>query len=299
MKRISCIGVIFVLAVFVSCGTDGTKTQEEDDGPVTVRTETAEPGVMRTYMKTDGNVEAENSVKVYPNIAGKIAGNMTDLGSEVKKGDVLMYVDPSTPGTRFELSRITAPISGSVVSIPLPPGTVVTTETAVATIGSLSRLSVKSYIPERFVARLRIGLPADVTFEAYPGTVFKAKVRRISPVVDEQSRTKVILLTFDSPDPRINAGMFADVKLFLETYSGVFSVPEKALSAQGNGTSVFVAGPDGKAVRRSVTAGISLDSRIMITAGLNAGDRVIVEGQTALTDGTAVRSISTAGEKVK
>lgn len=282
------------IAVLISCGTSAEKKLEEETA-VTVRTEVLARSSMHTYIETDGSVESENSVKVYPDIAGKITESLTDLGSAVKKGDILAYVDPSTPGTKYELSRVTAPIAGSILSVPLPAGSAVTPQTSVTTIGNLSSLCIKSFIPERFVAQLKTGLQADVTLEAYPGITFKASVRRISPVVDELSRTKEIILAFTVPDDRINSGMFADVKLFLQTYADTLSVPDTALVVRNGKTIVYTAEPDNKASEHEVTAGISVDGRTQIVSGLKEGAKVIIEGQAALLNGSIVHEIGSTG----
>ena len=78
-------------------------------------------------------------------------------------------------------------------------------------------MQVVAKIPERYIADLRIGQKAEVVLKAYPNDVFYANVVRISPVVDPASRTKEIILNFDKKYDKVNAGMFAKVKLFLRT----------------------------------------------------------------------------------
>lgn len=231
--------VLFALFILASCSScsnnnenDSEFSEEGEDAEnqiQAVRVEDLITSDLRKFIELNGNVRAEKSMSVYPIMAGKIAGTNIRLGSKVKKGAVIAYVDPSVPGSRFALNEVIAPISGTVISTPLKEGTRVSTETAVTTIGDLSKLQVVVNIPERYVSFLKKGLQADVFLEAYPDKKFSAVVSEISPVLDEATRTKEVLLSFTKMDNRINAGMFADVKLYLKKYAKVFSVPTSCI----------------------------------------------------------------------
>lgn len=227
---------LFILANYSACSSnnenDSEFSEEGEDAEnqiQAVRVEDLVPSDLRKFIELNGNIRAEKSMSVYPIMAGKIAGTNVRLGSKVKKGAVIAYVDPSVPGSRFALNEVIAPISGTVISTPLKEGTRVSTETAVTTIGDLSNLQVVVNIPERYVSFLKKGLQADVFLEAYPDKKFSAVVSEISPVLDEATRTKEVLLSFTKMDNRINAGMFADVKLYLKKYAKVFSVPTSCI----------------------------------------------------------------------
>jgi multidrug efflux pump subunit AcrA (membrane-fusion protein) len=85
--------------------------------------------------------------------------------------------------------------------------------TSLMAISLNENLEINARIPEREIAGLVTGLKAEVSLQAYPGEVFHATVNRVSPVVDSISRTKLINLRFDQEDRRINAGMFARLRL--------------------------------------------------------------------------------------
>lgn len=227
---------LFILANYSACSSnnenDSEFSEEGEDAEnqiQAVRVEDLITSDLRKFIELNGNIRAEKSMSVYPIMAGKIAGTNIRLGSKVKKGAVIAYVDPSVPGSRFALNEVIAPISGTVISTPLKEGARVSTETAVTTIGDLSKLQVVVNIPERYISYLRNGLTADILLEAYPEKKFSAVVSEISPVLDEATRTKEVLLSFTKMDNRINAGMFADVKLYLKKYAKVFSVPTSCI----------------------------------------------------------------------
>lgn len=258
---------------------------------VSVRTMELAETTLHGYVSVSGEVEARSSVSVFPDVAGKVVNVKVSLGSSVRRGQVVGYVDPSAPGAYFKQSPVYAPISGSVVSVPLRSGTTVSTGTALCVIGDIDNLRVSVNVPERYVSVLKVGLKADVSVEAYPGVKFRATVSRVSPVVDPVSRTKQVVLTFDEKDGRVNAGMFAKVVLFTEDYSGCVVMPLDSLVQNGEERFAYVVRADSTVSRRKVTLGRSVDGMVQLVDGVKAGERVVVQGQTSLADGSAVLDI--------
>lgn len=259
---------------------------------VSVRSMKTEVTTLHGYVSTNGEVESQSSVSVFPDMGGKVMSTSVMLGSTVRKGDIIAYVDPSEPGTNYRSSPVYAPISGSVISTPLKNGTKVNTSTAIAIIGDINNLQITANVPERFVAVLKNGLKANVSVEAYPGVVFPATVSRVSPVVDAVSRTKEVILHFDRHDDRINAGMFAKVILYTEDYAGKIVMPVDSLVQNGDDYFAYVINEDGTVSKRKVSLGKAVDGTVQILEGVEAGERVVIQGQTSLADGSKVQDLS-------
>ncbi len=260
---------------------------------ISVRTLTAEVTPLQDYVNTTGEIEPTSSVDVFPDIGGKIQSVNVNVGSYVKKGAVLMKVNPSTPGTQYALNTVYAPISGTVTSLKVKTGNTVTAGTALVTIGNVDELQVTASIPERNVASLKKGLKADIVLEAYPGQVFVASIVRISPVVDSSSRTKSVTLEFDKKDSRINAGMFAKVKLYTDVYSGCPVIPETAVLEKSGTKYIYVVNADGATVsQRKITLGQSVDGYVQVTGGVSTGEKMVIEGMNSLGEGSAIREVA-------
>ena len=273
---------------FTSCSKTNPADEENQKTVQAVRVEILSKSNLRKFIELNGNIRAEKSMSVYPVIQGKIASTPVHLGSSVKKGDVIVYVDPSVPGSQYVLNAVTAPISGTVISIPLKEGTRVNTETAVASIGDLSRLQIISYIPERYVSFLSNGQDADLVLEAYPDEIFKAKVSEVSPVLDEASRTKEVILTFTEADSRINAGMFANVKLYLKDFEDVYSVPTSCIIEKQGKKYVYKI-EDNKARLTEITTGEEIVDRTIIESpALTSLAKIVIQGFETLQDGSSV-----------
>jgi multidrug efflux pump subunit AcrA (membrane-fusion protein) len=296
---IICALVLVVLAVVYSCtasknkgsgfargGTGSTQTT------FSVKTQTAAVLKLHDYIETNGDIAAINSVAVYPSMGGKIVSTAVTLGTPVHKGDIIAKVDPSEPGSNYALSPVYAPISGSIVSTPLKVGTTVTTSSAITTVGDIANLQITADIPERYVAALKTGLKAEISLEAYPDVVFPATVTHVSPVVDSTSRTKEILLKFDRNDSRVNAGMFGKVKLYTYDYDGYVGIPTDAVVTKNDKPYLYVMKDDGTVEQREITEGNSVDGIVQILSGINPGEKVVVEGEQVLSDGSKVKDIT-------
>lgn len=305
-----------LLTVAAVVAINATKNTENAGGPgkggargrggtgntiFTVRSAEAVKKTLNDYVITNGEVESQSAVEVFPSMGGKVQQINVLLGSQVKKGDVIAKIDPSEPGTKYALSPVEAPISGSIVSIPLKVGTKVTTNSAVTMIGDIDNLQISASVPERYVSELKAGLKAEITVEAYPDVIFMATVSRVSPVVDAATRTKQVMMNFDKKDSRVNAGMFAKVKLYTSKYSGKLVVPSDAIITNDDDVSyLFVVNDDYTVSRRTVKTGKAIDGMIQVTDNLVAGERVVYEGMLSLSDGANVNDLAKpkpAGDK--
>lgn len=294
------IGVLLVTAGVCVYFNSSAKNNVKGGRPqnaqtlLTVQTEVATIGTLHDYIATNGEIEAQNSVAVYPDMGGKIVSTSVLLGDNVRRGDVIARIDPSEPGARYALSPVLAPISGSIISTPLKTGTTVTTSSTITTIGDIRDLQISAKIPERYTAVLKIGLKANIILPAYPDVIFEATVTRVSPVVDTSSRTKEIILKFDEADDRLNAGMFANVTLFTLDYSDCIIITNNAIVAKNDKSYVYVikSGTENVVEQRQIEIGKAVNGVSQIVSGVKEGERIVVAGTQSLSDGSTVRDIA-------
>ena len=272
---------------------DGRGMEQADEAPLfSVKTARSEKRTLRAWLEVNGDIVSAQEANVFPDVSGKLIKVNTALGAVVRKGDIIAVVDPSRPGAAYMNSPVYAPISGIISKTPLSPGMTVSPNTSVTVISAGESLEIIARIPEREIAGLAPGLAAEVSLQAYPGETFTAAVTRVSPVLDSSSRTKLITLNFARNDSRINAGMFARLRINTRTYDEVLTVPSEALVTKHGESSVYVAHNEGTgpvAERRIVGVGVSLNGRTEIKAGLAEGEMVIVQGQQLLSGGEPLR----------
>lgn len=246
---------------------------------------------IRTTVRTNGDVVVDNAVNVMSNVAGRITTAPPPVGTRVAQGEHLAMVDPSRPGEAFSLSPVISPVAGTITARGASLGDTVTTQTPLVTVSDLSQQEVRTWIPERHIGMLRTGLTADVTFEAFPGETFPARVTRIAPVVDPAGRTLEIVLRFTRHDSRIRPGMYASIELVTRERRDVITVPRSAILETWQERYVYVVDSEGIARRRTVQVGLEGNTLIEITEGLELEEALVVRGQNFLAEGAPVRVI--------
>ena len=256
-----------------------------------VRTMTAKNTRLTDFVITNGEIETQTAIEVFPSIGGKVVEMKVSLGSPVKQGDIIAYIDPSEPGSYYAKSPVIAPISGSIISSPVKTGQKVSVSSVVTKIGDISNLQVTAKVPERYVADLRIGQRAEINLQAYGSEKFYAKVVRISPVVDAATRTKEIILNFEETYEKVNAGMFAKIKLYTNDYDGYPVIPQDSVVNNNDEYYVFVVKEDNTVEKRHVTLGKNVDGYYQLLEGISEGDSMVIEGMLTLFDGAKVRDV--------
>ena len=254
---------------------------------VTVSAKTMEKETIQKTVLLNGDVASKTQTSIYPDTSGKVSRLLKQVGDSVKKGEVIAYVDPSRPGSAYAVSPVTATVSGTVIQLPFNVGDTVNTGNALAVIGSLEDLEIKVKVSEKYSAYLKQGLPAYVSLVSAPDQVLLAKVTSVSPVVTTSNRTQDVVLSLEQYHKAIRPGMFAQVRLVVQEETDTFVVPQEAIRSFNDEPAVFVITADNKALRKLVKTGLSNDTDIQITAGLDFGDLVITAG--SVTEGLPVR----------
>jgi multidrug efflux system membrane fusion protein len=196
-------------------------------------------------------------------------------------------------------TTIRAPITGRTGSIALKRGNVVKamdTGPAVVplvTITQLRPIYVALTVPERYLADLRTAMaagpvPVVVTVPGQPKAPIAGTLTFIDNQVDVATGTISLKAKFANDDDRLWPGQFVNVTLTLGVQADAIVVPSAAIQAGPNGPYVFLIRPDSTAELRLVQINRTLNDRTVIADGLVAGDRVVVDGQMRLGNGTRV-----------
>ena len=300
-RSIFTLCVIAALVIVAAAAKGGSKKgmpgmpglgTSQKEAVHSVKTEIIEPKDLQEYLSLNGNIQANNTISVYPQIGGRITKVFVTLGSTVKRGDKIAEIDPSSPGSYYEVSPVYAPIDGTITALPLTVGTSVNTQTAIAQIGNIEQLQIKARVPERDIASLNNGLTAEITLFAYKDQTFDAHVIRVSPIVDEVSRSKEIYLSFDKEDERINAGMYAKIKLNTILHKNVFVISYDAVQTVDDETIIFVVNDDNTVSERKVELGVNVDGNVEILSGVSAGEKVVVSGIQSLSEGAKIKEVN-------
>ena len=280
-------------------GISGQPTRANGGGKrtVAVRANIIKIGSISNYTKIHGDAVSMNEVKIYPNVGGKLLQRQVSVGDHVVKGTTIALVDPSKVGETYMPNPVESTVSGTVLSIPVHEGDTITANTVIATVGNLSRAKISASVPERYLTNLRIGSPAEISFDAIPGTTFTAIVTEMSPIVDTASRTLDVKLELEKADPRVLVGMFATVKLATETRKNVIVAPRSSIILGSTEAYVYIIKSDNTVQRRSILLGLEGEDSFEVKKGLSSGEKVVTEGKGSVTDGDSVKIVDGEGGK--
>ncbi|HUX51334.1 MAG TPA: efflux RND transporter periplasmic adaptor subunit [Spirochaetia bacterium] len=289
------VASILLLATFTSCARPKTAAApgaaNAADAPTIfpISVTEAVAGDLSDYITVAGGIEAAKSVDVYADTSGTLVSLKVRLGDYVQRDQIVAEVDPSRPGQNFVANPVRAPIAGTITLLPVDLGSRITQAVPVVRISTIDHLQLKTQIAERFIGQIRDGERAIVSLEPYPEATFAAHVTELSPIVDAQTRTMGLTLEFDTPDPRVKAGMYAEIKIITQHRTSIVKVPTDTIIERGPQLFVFVPETDNTAKKRDVKVGIQIDGKSEIVSGLRAGERVVARGQSLLEDGARIR----------
>ena len=201
---------------------------------------------------------------------------------------------------QLEDTIIRAPFAGIVTSKNAQPGEMISpmssggfTRTGICTIVDMESLEIEIDVNESYINRVQPGQPVEATLDAYADWKIPCKVIAIIPTADRDKSTVKVRVGFDKLDPRILPEMAVKVA-FRETAGAAPAaartvlVPKAAIRQQ-DGRDVVLVVQGGRAERRAVTVASTSANETEISAGLAAGERVVVEGPGDLTDGAIVK----------
>ena len=179
---------------------------------------------------------------------------------------------------------VRAPIGGTILDISVASGEYRNdTSVPLMTIADLSRVWVSADVAEPAIGVIRAGDAVDITLVAFAGRNFTGRVTRIADVVDAQTRTVKVHVELANPDGRLRPDMFGSIR-HAGARRRVPVLPLGAVVQQYGRAVAFVERAPGRFERRDVVLGARMGERIAALKGVEAGERVVVDGAVLLKD---------------
>jgi len=203
---------------------------------------------------------------------------------------------------QLEDNVIRAPFAGVVTVKNAQPGEMISpmsaggfTRTGICTIVDMDSLEIEIDVSESYINRVEAGQPVVATLDAYSDWKIPCKVIAIIPTADRQKSTVKVRVGFDKLDPRILPEMSAKVAFreaggAAQATDRTLTVPRAALQQQ-DGRDVVLIVQNGKTERRMVTVASSSQDEAVISVGVAAGERVVVNAPAGLADGATVKEM--------
>ncbi len=189
-----------------------------------------------------------------------------------------------------ENTTLTSPISGVVTARNYDPGDVAM-QLPILTIESLNPVKVLINVSETYYSQVVKSMPVEVQADALEDEVFEGKVSLIYPTIDPISHTFTVEITVPNSSLKLRPGMFSRVRINFGSYDRPLVSDRAVLKQVGSNDRYVFVEKDGKAKYTLVQLGLRIDDKYEILSGLNTGDRVIIQGNTNLIDGSDVEVI--------
>jgi HlyD family secretion protein len=187
--------------------------------------------------------------------------------------------------------RLLAPASAVVTSRDAEPGSTVVAGQAVIKLVDPDSLWLKVRFDQGRSAGLATGLPASIALRSQPGQPLSGRVARIEAVSDSVTEERLAQVAFEAPPAGIAIGELAEVTVTLPATRAAVVVPNASIRQQADRTGVWLA--VGGALRFAPLrlGHSSLDGRVEVLAGLQAGDPVVLYSEKELGAGTRVKVV--------
>lgn len=199
---------------------------------------------------------------------------------------------------RLAQTVIQAPTEALVLERLAEPGQIVQPGRALLSLALHTPLELVAQVDERYLEQLAPGQSAQAMADAFAGQRLAATVSRIAPVVDaERGAVEVRLRLTEAPPAHLREDMSFSVAVDTGRRAAALSLPLAALVTGPDHRLQAWVLSDGQARLRTVQTGLRTLQAVEVTAGLKAGDIVLLPTGTPLRDGQRVRADTEAGER--
>ncbi len=218
--------------------------------------------------------------------------NLEDVKSQIQVAEIAV----NTAKTNLGYTKITSPIDGIIVSIPVSEGQTVNANQSSPTIvqvADLSKALIKLEIAEGDIAQVKADQAVSFNTLAEPNRRYQGKIKSIDPALTtltdnnytEESGNSTAVYYYanvivDNPEMSLRIGMTTQGKVVISEKKNVLLVPTTAIKKQGKEKIIQVL-ENGKSVEKIVQTGLADSQYTEIISGLNEGEKVITAQRSA------------------
>jgi membrane fusion protein, multidrug efflux system len=202
----------------------------------------------------------------------------------------------ASAGKQLGNATVRAPFAGVIGQRSVSAGDVVQPGTLLYTVVDPGSMRLEAAIPVEQLGDVRVGLPVKFSVSGYGAREFLGRVTRVSPVVDPVTRQVQIVASIPNSGRALVGGLQATGRLSTSTRNGLVA-PESAVDERGSAPSVLRV-KRGLVERVTVALGARDEAGelVEITAGVMAGDTLLIGAARGISPGTPVRVVPAIGD---
>ena len=281
-KRFSFVAISVLLIVFVAyflITVAFKKSDDKKDEVVYVQTvPILSKAIERTY-QTVATLQAEQMVTIKNQIAGQIKRIHKSAGEMVRKGELLLTLEPHT--------EIKSPIDGYLTDWQAKEGQFLSTGSILSQVVNKKSLFVRYYVPEEMGQQLELGQKVYIRFQLDKPYIYEGEVDYVSPIVEPKNHSIMVKANIDNPDEALMPGRFVYITQQLEVIPNALVAPESCVVQSIDGYHLFTV-KDNKAVKKQIEIGARKEQEVEIKTGILQDDVCIIAISPNLTDGGEV-----------
>jgi RND family efflux transporter MFP subunit len=195
--------------------------------------------------------------------------------------------------------RVVAPFDAVITARHVDTGALISAGggsggTALFELAASDRLRVKVRVPQTDSGAIAADQEAQLRFAEHPGKIFPARVVRTADALDPQSRSLLVELELDNADGALLSGGYAEVHFALAATRRSVRLPINTLLFRSDGLQVASVGGDDTVVLKPISAGRDFGKEIEVVAGIEPGDRIIVNPPDDIVTGERVKVVPAA-----
>jgi RND family efflux transporter MFP subunit len=186
---------------------------------------------------------------------------------------------------RLENAIIRAPMDGFIRQRQVAPGTYISVGQAIAIVVRTHPLRFRGSVPERYAQSIAVGQEVRLKIESLT-SVRKATINRVSPALDQLSRSLAFEALVDNADHKLRTGLFAEAEVVIDAEALEIAISNLAISEFAGAEKVWKV-VDGVTREHAITCGLTRDGLRHVTSGLEVGDVILSDA----TKGKAARIV--------
>jgi HlyD family secretion protein len=194
---------------------------------------------------------------------------------------------------KLRSARVVAPESGTLYALPVREGQYMRVGDLLAELADLRRVRVRAFVDEPELGSLAEGQEVEITWDAFPGRVWKGRTEQLPKAVVSRGTRSVgeVLCSVENEKLELLPNVNVNVFIRARSRGGALVVPRAAVHVNGTERYVYLVEGD-RLKKRPVRVGIASATKYEIVEGLAERDRVALPGAVELHDAMTVRVVA-------
>lgn len=267
------------LLILIICGGTGgyfyLKPKAQEVSNNMTRTGVAQSGTLEVKVSGSGSIAAINSKDLMSETNSEVDEVLVAVNETVEEGDELIsFTDGS--------DSIEAPFSGTITSISVEEGDKVNQGAVIAHVTDYNNLETSIGVDELDISKVKVGQSVSVDVSAFPDTKFAGKVSEVSKEGEVSNGVSTFNVKVKlNQSKNLKVGMTTESSILVQKKENVVYVPVEAINTRDNVKYVIVSDASSNSEETvtstvEVTTGITNESYVEITSGIQAGQQVVL-----------------------